>query len=47
MELRSVGGDMTFVGNTLYIINQTRQLYTATTAGGAGAGGPSNEGGSC
>lgn len=29
------GGDMCFVGNTLYIINQNRQLYTASTAGGA------------
>lgn len=29
------GGDMTFVGNTLYVINQNRQLYSATTAGGA------------
>ena len=29
------GGDMTFVGNTLYIINQNRQLYSATVAGGA------------
>lgn len=29
------GGDMTFIGNTLYIINQNRQLYSATTAGGA------------
>jgi uncharacterized repeat protein (TIGR01451 family) len=29
------GGDMAFSGNTLYIVNQNRQLYTATTAGGA------------
>ena len=29
------GGDMAFSGNTLYIINQNRQLYSATTAGGA------------
>lgn len=29
------GGDMAFLGATLYIVNQSRQLYTATTAGGA------------
>jgi uncharacterized repeat protein (TIGR01451 family) len=29
------GGDMAFSGNTLYIVNQNRQLYSATTAGGA------------
>ncbi|HEV7893544.1 MAG TPA: hypothetical protein VGP08_23220 [Pyrinomonadaceae bacterium] len=29
------GGDMAFSGNTLYIINQNRQLYSATVAGGA------------
>ncbi|MBC7930962.1 MAG: DUF11 domain-containing protein [Rubrivivax sp.] len=29
------GGDMAFSGATLYIINQNRQLYSATTAGGA------------
>ncbi len=29
------GGDMAFSGNTLYIVNQNRQLYSATVAGGA------------
>ena len=29
------GGDMAFSGNTLYIMNQNRQLYSATVAGGA------------
>jgi uncharacterized repeat protein (TIGR01451 family) len=29
------GGDMAFSGNTLYIINQNRQLYSTTVAGGA------------
>ncbi|MBV8855593.1 MAG: DUF11 domain-containing protein [Acidobacteria bacterium] len=29
------GGDMAFSGNTLYIINQNRQLLSATVAGGA------------
>jgi uncharacterized repeat protein (TIGR01451 family) len=29
------GGDMAFNGGTLYIINQNRQLYTASVAGGA------------
>jgi uncharacterized repeat protein (TIGR01451 family) len=29
------GGDMAFNGATLYIINQNRQLYSATVAGGA------------
>jgi uncharacterized repeat protein (TIGR01451 family) len=29
------GGDMAFNGNTLYIMNQNRQLYSATVAGGA------------
>ncbi len=29
------GGDMAFNGATLYIVNQNRQLYSATVAGGA------------
>ncbi|HEX3559239.1 MAG TPA: DUF11 domain-containing protein [Pyrinomonadaceae bacterium] len=29
------GGDMAFSGNTLYVINQNRQLYSGTVAGGA------------
>ena len=29
------GGDMAFLGNTLYIVDQNRNLFTATTAGGA------------
>jgi uncharacterized repeat protein (TIGR01451 family) len=29
------GGDMAFSGATLYIVNQNRQLYSATVAGGA------------
>jgi uncharacterized repeat protein (TIGR01451 family) len=31
------GGDMAFSGATLYIVNQNRQLYSATVAGGAAA----------
>ena len=29
------GGDMAFLGNTLYLVDQNRNLFTATTAGGA------------
>jgi uncharacterized repeat protein (TIGR01451 family) len=29
------GGDMAFSGNTIWIVDQNRALYTATTAGGA------------
>jgi uncharacterized repeat protein (TIGR01451 family) len=29
------GGDMAFLGNTLYLVDQNRNLFTATVAGGA------------